>query len=191
MRLDKSNDDDSDTPPPSLPDTDDLELTLSSHLDDLSSSLSPLSASGSPLALFESVNVSLYGEGSSAPLGSVAQLTSQDDSVVLAAFDPSTVKDLASQIAASKVLEESVGSLNPAADESKGTVVVRIPRMNAERREKLAGLAKKHSGKFTKGIRGARKAFMDEAKKAVKGGVSKDEGKVSRKSGVYRRCCSR
>ena len=55
--------------------------------------------------------------------------------------------------------------------------------MNAERREKLVSLAKKHSGKFTKDVRGARKNFMNEAKKAVKEGVSKDEGKRREKEG--------
>ena len=162
-----------------LPEIDPLKSNLAIHLSSLQSNLLPLSASGSPVPLFETIEVSLYGPGSASPLPSVAQLTDKDggEFVVLSAFDPGSVKELAKQVSENKTLQESLGSLNPSVDESKSEVVVKVPKMNADRRKNLVDAAKRHKEAYVKDVRGTRKRFMDDAKRAVKDGISKDDGK--------------
>ncbi|GMH88015.1 hypothetical protein TL16_g11031 [Triparma laevis f. inornata] len=151
-------------------------------LDSFKTNIAPLGSSNI-ISQFESVNVVPYGPGSNCDLSSVAQITQKSDNVILNLFDASTTVEVGKNIQSNKTLSDILGSLNPNVDESSGTISIKIPPVNAERKSKIVKLVKDSHSKYVKNVRNHRKQFMDQCKAAVKDGTGKDDGKRREKEG--------
>ncbi|GMI26585.1 hypothetical protein TeGR_g6096 [Tetraparma gracilis] len=178
--------------PPALPPPSATSAALASPLASFLASTSSYSASGAPpVPLFEALPLEPYGPGTGRePLSTFGQVSSRESLVSISLYDPALARAVADAVATSRELERVVGSLNPAVDEGRGLVSVRIPKVTRERREALARLVKERGDKAAQGMRGARKAAMDQCKRVLKdeeSGVGKDE--VKRREKEIEKAC--
>ena len=177
------SDDSSEVPAVELPELNDLKLELEMTLDTFKTTISPLGSSN-VISQFENLTVIPYGPGSNCSLSSVAQITQKGTSeITLNLFDSSTLQDVSKSIQTNKTITETLGSLNPSCNESAGEITIKLPAQNSERKSKLLSLIKSSHQKYVKSVREHRKVFMDQCKKSVKDGTSKDEGKRREKEG--------
>jgi ribosome recycling factor len=130
--------------------------------------LSRIRAGKANVRILDGVKVEYYG--SLVPLSSVATISTPDaKTITILAWEKSMIR------AIEKAVQDSDVGITP---ENNGEIIrLGIPPLTEERRKQLVKQAKNEAESAKIGIRNARRDANEGAKKAVKEGVSEDEGK--------------
>jgi len=135
------------------------------YLDD---SLSRIRAGKANVRILDNVKVEYYG--SMVPLSNVATVSTPDaKTITILAWEKNMMK-----IIEKAIMDSDVG-ITP---ENNGEIIrLGIPPLTEERRKQLVKQSKTETENAKIGIRNARREAIEASKKAVKGGVSEDDGK--------------
>ncbi|MDR1737851.1 MAG: ribosome recycling factor [Candidatus Symbiothrix sp.] len=134
----------------------------------LEESLSRIRAGKANVHILDNVKVEYYG--SIVPLSNVATISTPDAKTIsILAWEKPMMKVI------EKAIQDSDVGITP---ENNGEIIrLGIPPLTEERRKQLAKQSGAEAENAKIGIRNARRDAIEASKKAVKGGVSEDEGK--------------
>ena len=135
------------------------------YLDD---SLSRIRAGKANVRILDNVKVDYYG--SAVPLSNVATISTPDaKTITILAWEKNMMK-----VIEKAIMDSDVG-ITP---ENNGEIIrLGIPPLTEERRKQLVKQSRTETENAKISIRNARREAIEASKKAVKGGVSEDEGK--------------
>jgi ribosome recycling factor len=144
------------------------ESKMQSALHHLDESLSRIRAGKANVHILDNVKVEYYG--SPVPLSNVATLSTPDAKTIsIMAWEKNMLK-----VIEKAIMDSDVG-ITP---ENNGEVIrLGIPPLTEERRKQLVKQSRNESENAKIAIRNVRRDAIESSKKAVKGGVSEDEGK--------------
>jgi len=136
-----------------------------SYLDEV---LSRIRAGKANVHILDGIKVEYYG--SSVPLSSVATVSTPDaKTITILAWEKSMIRPI------EKAIQDSDVGITP---ENNGEIIrLGIPPLTEERRKQLVKQARNEAESARIGVRNARRDANEGSKKAVKEGVSEDEGK--------------
>jgi ribosome recycling factor len=134
----------------------------------LEDSLSRIRAGKANVHILDNVKVEYYG--SMVPLSNVATISTPDaKTITVLAWEKTMIKPI------EKAIQDSDVGITP---ENNGEIIrLGIPPLTEERRKQLAKQSRTEAENAKIGIRNARRDANDGIRKAVKEGVSEDEGK--------------
>jgi ribosome recycling factor len=134
----------------------------------LEEALSRIRAGKANVHILDNVKVEYYG--SMVPLSNVATVSTPDaKTITILPWEKSMMKPI------EKAIQDSDVGITP---ENNGEIIrLGIPPLTEERRKHLVKQSRGEAENAKIGIRNARRDAMDASKKAVKEGVSEDDGK--------------
>ncbi len=145
-----------------------LEDKMQLSLDYLEDSFSRIRAGRANVHILDGVYVDYYGTKS--PLSNVASLSTPDaKTILIQPWEKQMLKTI------EKAIMDSDVGITP---ENNGEVIrLGIPPLTEERRKLLVKQTKQEAEDAKISVRNARREAIDEVKKAVKEGISEDQGK--------------
>ena len=134
----------------------------------LEDSLSRIRAGKANVHILDNVKVEYYG--SMVPLSNVSSISTPDaKTITVLPWEKNMMRPI------EKAIQDSDVGITP---ENNGEIIrLGIPPLTEERRKQLVKQSRSEAENAKIGIRNARRDANDEAKKAVKGGTSEDDGK--------------
>ncbi|MDR0506014.1 MAG: ribosome recycling factor [Dysgonamonadaceae bacterium] len=134
----------------------------------LGESLSHIRAGKANVHILDGIKVDYYG--SKMPLSGVATIATPDaKTITILAWEKSMIKTI------EKAIQDSDVGITP---ENNGEIIrLGIPPLTEERRKQLVKQSRAEAESAKVGVRNARRDANESIKKAVKEGVSEDEGK--------------
>jgi ribosome recycling factor len=134
----------------------------------LEEALSRIRAGKANVHILDNVKVEYYG--SMVPLSNVATISTPDaKTITILAWEKTMMKPI------EKAIQDSDVGITP---ENNGEIIrLGIPPLTEERRKQLVKQSRNEAENAKIGVRNARRDANDSIKKAVKEGVSEDEGK--------------
>ncbi|MDR2805727.1 MAG: ribosome recycling factor [Dysgonamonadaceae bacterium] len=134
----------------------------------LEEALSRIRAGKANVHILDNVKVEYYG--SMVPLSNVSTVSTPDaKTITILPWEKNMMKSI------EKAIQDSDVGITP---ENNGEIIrLGIPPLTEERRKQLAKQSRGESENAKIGIRNARRDAIDASKKAVKEGVSEDDGK--------------
>jgi ribosome recycling factor len=136
----------------------------------LEEALSRIRAGKANVHILDGVKVEYYG--SLVPLVNLATISTPDaKTITILAWEKSMMKPI------EKAIQDSGIGITP---ENNGEIIrLGIPPLTEERRKQLVKLSRSEAENAKVSVRNARRDANDAVKKAVKNGISEDEGKES------------
>ena len=136
----------------------------------LEDALSRIRAGKANVHILDGVKVEYYG--GMVPLSNVATISTPDaKTITILAWEKAMIRII------EKAIQDSDVGITP---ENNGEIIrLGIPPLTEERRKQLAKLSRTEAENAKVGVRNARREAIEAVKKAVKEGVSEDEGKDS------------
>ncbi|MDR1437301.1 MAG: ribosome recycling factor [Candidatus Symbiothrix sp.] len=130
--------------------------------------LSRIRAGKANVHILDGIKVEYYG--SLVPLSNVATISTPDaKTITILAWEKAMIKPV------EKAIQDSDVGITP---ENNGEIIrLGIPPLTEERRKQLVKLSRSETENAKVGVRNARREANEAIKKAVKEGVSEDEGK--------------
>jgi ribosome recycling factor len=134
----------------------------------LEEALSRIRAGKANVHILDGIKVEYYG--SMTPLSSVATISTPDaKTITVLAWEKNMIKII------EKAIQDSDVGITP---ENNGEIIrLGIPPLTEERRKQLVKTSRTEAENAKIGVRNARRDANDGVKKAVKDGISEDEGK--------------